>query len=266
VLPLLDREESMHRSPTSRSRTTGIGVVLSGVRREFPGHVVAVDGVSLSIAPGAFVSVLGPSGCGKSTLLRLVAGLDRPDAGSVAVDRAGQVAFVFQDALLLPWRTVLDNVALPLELARTPPEERRDAAYAALKQVGLDDASLRYPTELSGGMRMRASIARALVTRPRLLLLDEPFAALDELTRARLDDELRGLWHQNGMTVLFVTHSIFEAAYLAERAIVLSRRPARVLADRTLPFPARRTPNLRVQTEFAREVRALQEALEQSGP
>lgn len=266
----------------------GVRVRLTGIRRVFPmlddagrarggdaSGVVALDGIDLDIAPGAFVALLGPSGCGKSTLLRLVAGLDRADAGAAVVEADGgpagpggaraPIAYVFQDAHLLPWRSVLENAALPLELAGAPLEERRAAARDALAQVGLADAGDRYPAELSGGMRMRVSLARAMVTRPRLLLLDEPFAALDELTRSRLDDQLRALWAELGMTVLFVTHSITEAAYLAQRAVVLSARPARVVADRALALPDERTPALRTEPAFAREVRALHEALESGG-
>jgi len=257
-------------------------VLVSGVRRAFvgdDGEVVAIEGIDLDIAQGSFVALLGPSGCGKSTLLRMIAGLDRPDAGSIAVTRAASagagvgdasagrapIAYVFQDAHLLPWRSVLDNAALPLELSGVPGPERRAAAERALRDVGLGDAAARMPAELSGGMRMRVSLARALVTRPELLLLDEPFAALDEITRARLDDQLRALWAELGMTVIFVTHSITEAAYLAERAVVLSARPARIVADRALDLPAERGASLRVETAFAREVRALQEALERGG-
>ena len=246
-------------------------VVCTSVRRVFPGGVVAVDGVDLTIARGSFTAFLGPSGCGKSTLLRMIAGLDAPTSGTIAVGdegaRAGDrasvpVAFVFQDAHLLPWRTVLDNAALPLELAGVPRAERHDAARAVLRDVGLEGAEARVPKELSGGMRMRVSLARALVTRPRLLLLDEPFAALDELTRNRLDDHLRNLWRERGTTVIFVTHSITEAAYLAERAIVFSKRPARVVVDHTIDLPEGRAGALRGEPSFAREVRTLQEALE----
>lgn len=236
-----------------------------GVRRVFAGGVTALDGVDLTVEAGAFVALLGPSGCGKSTLLRLIAGLDRADGGEVTVEAGASVAFVFQDAHLLPWRTVLANVALPLELRGAPAGERDAAARAAIAEVGLADAEDRRPAELSGGMRMRVSLARALVTRPRLLLLDEPFAALDELTRQRLDDQLRALWLHLGMTVLFVTHSITEAAYLAERAVVFSSRPARIVADRRLALPRERDGALRTEPSFACEARALYEALEKGG-
>jgi NitT/TauT family transport system ATP-binding protein len=257
-------------------------VRIEGVRRAFEGGVVAVDGVTLTIEPGDFVALLGPSGCGKSTLLRLIAGLDRPSAGSVVLEpsRRGEaaggaggepgfarapIAYVFQDPHLLPWRSVLDNAALPLELAGIPRVARREAARVALEHVGLGDAAERIPAELSGGMRMRASLARALVTRPELLLLDEPFAALDELTRQRLDDELRALWSTLPVTVLFVTHSITEAAYLAERTVVFSPRPARIVEDRRVALPEARTAALRATEAFGRETRALLEALERGG-
>lgn len=257
------------RSPAaSAAAKPAAGVVCTAARREFGGGVVAVGGVDLTIEKGSFTAFVGPSGCGKSTLLRLIAGLDTPTSGSVlvggepAAQRRVPVAFVFQDAHLLPWRNVLDNAALPLELAGVARSERHRAARAVLADVGLGDAALRIPAELSGGMRMRVSLARALVTEPRILLLDEPFAALDELTRNRLDDRLRALWRERGTTVLFVTHSIIEAAYLAERAVVFSRRPARVVVDHTLDLPGERAAALRGEAAFAREVRKLQEALE----
>lgn len=264
---------SLHAASTPERRAPSAPVEAAGgeiraARRVFPGGVAAVDGVDLAIDKGSFTAFLGPSGCGKSTLLRMIAGLDEPTSGTIAVggERAGErrvpIAFVFQDAHLLPWRNVLDNAALPLELGGVPRAERHEAARALLGEVGLADAAARYPAELSGGMRMRVSLARALITRPRLLLLDEPFAALDELTRNRLDDRLRELWRERGTTVIFVTHSITEAAYLAERAIVFSRRPARVVKDHTLDLPAARTSALRGEASFAREVRGLQEALE----
>lgn len=240
-------------------------VALRSVRRAFVNGPVALDRFDLSIAAGEFVAVLGPSGCGKSSMLRLVAGLDRPDSGEVVVDAGperGSVGFVFQDAHLLPWRTALANVELPLELAGVARDARRRAALEALEAVELADAASRRPHELSGGMRMRVSIARALVTRPKLLLLDEPFAALDEITRQRLDERLRGLWRERGITVLFVTHSITEAAFLAERAIVLTRSPARIVLDARLELPVERTGRLRGEPSFAHEVARLYEALE----
>jgi NitT/TauT family transport system ATP-binding protein len=252
---------------------SGIGVRVEQVQRTFPGGVAALDGVELEIAPGSFVALVGPSGCGKSTLLRIIAGLDTATRGQVVLAPAsGQphgsrapIAYVFQDAHLLPWRTVLDNAALPLELSGVSRPERQASARDILAQVGLGDFTARYPAELSGGMRMRVSLARALVTRPRLLLMDEPFGALDELTRGRLDDQLRSLWHELGMTVLFVTHSLSEAAWLAERAVVFSPRPARVLLDRVMELPRQRTPALRLEPVFAREVQVLSAALEQGG-
>jgi NitT/TauT family transport system ATP-binding protein len=246
----------------------GVALALEGVHRSFrsaaEGEVEALAGIDLAVAAGSFVALLGPSGCGKSTLLRLVAGLDRPERGSVrrsGTAAGSDVAMVFQDAHLLPWRDVLANVALPLELLGRPRAEARGLAEAALGQVGLADALRRHPAELSGGMRMRVSLARALVTEPRLLLLDEPFAALDELTRMALDDELRRLWRAAGLTVLFVTHSIAEAAYLAERVVVLSRRPARVVLDHSVALPAERSAALRAEPAFAHELGVLHEAL-----
>ncbi len=238
------------------------------MRRIFPGGVVAVDDVDLDVPAGQFLALLGPSGCGKSTLLRMLAELDRPDAGSIEIDGArgrGTLSFVFQDAHLLPWRSVLDNVALPLELAGRPKAERHARAEKAIQDVGLADASSRFPGELSGGMRMRASLARAVVTEPKLLLLDEPFAALDEITRQRLDDQLRALHQARGMTVVFVTHSIAEAAYLADRAVVFSRRPARVVLDRAIDLPRDRTAPIRTEAAFARELGELSRGLERSG-
>jgi NitT/TauT family transport system ATP-binding protein len=251
-------------------------VCLSQVQRVFhspaEGRIEAVAGITLAIEPGEFVALLGPSGSGKSTLLRLVAGLDRPDSGTVALDDRdpalaprSAIGFVFQDAHLLPWRDVLGNVELPLELLGWSADARRAAARDAIERVGLGDAIRRSPSQLSGGMRMRVSLARALVIEPRLLLLDEPFAALDEITREQLDEDLRGLWAETGITVLFVTHSTVEAAFLAERAIVLTARPARVALDHRLDLPPQRTSALRADTRFARELAALQQALRRDG-
>lgn len=256
--------------PTDPRLAAGTRVSIQAVRRAFDNGVVALDGVGFVVEPGEFVAILGPSGSGKSTLLRLVAGLDHPQAGQVTVDQDREsqisnlktpVAYVFQDAHLLPWRTVLHNVALPLELMGRASNQRINSAWAAINQVGLADAVDRYPVQLSGGMRMRASLARALVTEPSLFLLDEPFAALDEITRHRLDEQLRDLWARRRMTVLFVTHSIGEAVFLANRAVVLSRRPGRVILDRAIDLPAERTQELRTTEAFARQAHALHVAL-----
>ncbi|RMG07947.1 MAG: ABC transporter ATP-binding protein [Planctomycetota bacterium] len=246
----------------------GVGLSLRGLGRAFPGGVRALEGVHFAVEPGEFVALLGPSGCGKSTLLRLVAGLDRPTAGELAWSEPpgdGALAYVFQDPHLLPWRSVLRNVALPLELRGVARREREATARAALAEVDLADWAGAYPTELSGGMRMRASLARALVTRPRLLLLDEPFAALDELTRLRLDERLRALWREQRPTVLFVTHSISEAVFLAERALVLSPRPARVVADVAVDLPPERDRRIRVTPAFGEHAARLFDLLEEHG-
>ncbi len=250
----------------SPSAPPGSSVTLRGVRQVFPGGVVALESMELEVAAGEFLAILGPSGCGKSTLLRIIAGLDRTTAGDVTIQRPeaarGGNAYVFQDAHLLPWRTVLSNAALPLELQGVGGAERREAATEALVKVGLGDALERYPAQLSGGMRMRVSLARAMVTEPTLLLLDEPFAALDEITRQRLDEQLRELWQSRRMTVIFVTHSTSEAVFLAERAVVLSKRPGRIVVDHRVALSPERIGELRATAEFARETRFIYEALE----
>lgn len=244
-----------------------------GLGHVFDDGTVALEGIDLDVAQGDFVALLGPSGCGKSTLLRLISGLESVSLGTLTVacgepatsERGARIGFVFQDAHLLPWRTVLENVVLPLELGGTPPAEARQRALACITDVELDEAARRYPDELSGGMRMRVSIARALVTDPALLLLDEPFAALDELTRQRLDERLRDLWGRRKMTVLFVTHSLSEAVFLAERAIVMSRRPGRLVLDHRVALPFEREGATRTDVAFARETAVLYEALERHG-
>ena len=254
--------QTMHRSLNTVGGA-GIPVEVRGVRHAFDDGVAVLDALTFDIPAGQFLAILGPSGCGKSTLLRLVAGLDRPCEGVIhAAAGSSGIAYVFQDSHLLPWRNALQNVALPLELMHVARGDRTEAARAALQRVGLDDAVDRYPNQLSGGMRMRVSLARAMVTQPKLLLLDEPFAALDELTRVRLDEQLRELWASTGMTVIFVTHSTTEAAFLAERAIVLSSRPARIIEDRQIQLPPDRTGSIRATPAFAAEVRTLYEALE----
>jgi NitT/TauT family transport system ATP-binding protein len=248
----------------------GVALELQGVRRMFGSEakrdqLVVIDSFDLRVDAGEFVAILGPSGCGKSTLLRMIARLAEPDAGSIRIEpdtQRFQTSFVFQDAHLLPWRTVLDNAALPLELMGVEREERHAKARATLERIGLADAQDRYPSQLSGGMRMRVSLARALVTEPRLLLLDEPFAALDEVTRFKLDLQLRELWKESGLTVVFVTHSISEAAFLANRAVVLSRRGGKIKMDRRLDLPDR-NDELRMDPRYGVEMKALLQAMEE---
>jgi len=244
----------------------GVALNLNGVRRVFENGLAVIAGMNLHIDAGEFLALLGPSGCGKSTLLRMIARLDQPNGGTIAREpegNAAQTAFVFQDAHLLPWRNVLDNAALPLELMGVPEKERQDRAMTALGHVNLLEAVARYPAQLSGGMRMRVSLARALVTEPRLLLLDEPFAALDEITRFHLDVQLRELWRTRGMTVIFVTHSIYEAAFLANRAVVMSRRGGAIKLDRKIELPDERTNELRADPRLSQEMKLLLEAIEE---
>lgn len=234
-----------------------------GAGLRFVGGVEALAGVDLRVARGELVALVGPSGCGKSTLLRLVAGLLRPTAGSLEVDglapeaarrRGGEFSLVFQSPTLLPWRTVAANAALPLELRGTPPPERRTRVAAVLELVGLADFAAALPHELSGGMRMRVALARALATQPRLLLLDEPFGALDDITRQRLNEELLALRGRDAWTALFVTHNVAEAVFLSHRVVVMSPRPGRVVAEVGVPFGFPRDPDLRGEPGFARLV------------
>jgi NitT/TauT family transport system ATP-binding protein len=208
---------------------------LSGVAKRFNSGTQALDGLSFDIAPGEFVSLLGPSGCGKSTALRLTAGLLPPDSGSIAFPAGRpETGFVFQEPTLMPWADALTNARLPLDLKSMRRDEANARAAAVLARVGLAGFERALPRELSGGMKMRVSLARALVAEPELLLLDEPFAALDEITRAQLGDDLLRLWHEDGLTVLFVTHSVSESAYLSRRVLVMTPRPGRIAADITL--------------------------------
>jgi len=249
---------------TATETVPGVALRLEGVRRVFDNQYVVIEGMDLQVDAGEFLAVLGPSGCGKSTLLRMIARLSAPDGGRLVTEpEQFQTAFVFQDAHLLPWRTVLDNAALPLELLGTGREERYLKARAVLAQVGLAEAEARYPAQLSGGMRMRVSLARALVTEPRLLLLDEPFAALDEITRFHLEVQLRELWQRRGMTVIFVTHSISEAAFLANRAVVLARRGGKIRLDRQIGLPLARTNDLRSDPRLGQEMKLLMGAMEE---
>ena len=200
------------------------------------GGTQALDGLSFEIPAGQFVSLLGPSGCGKSTALRLAAGLLEADAGAIAYPGGKpETAFVFQEPTLMPWADALTNARLPLDLKRVPRAPADDRAASALARVGLRGFERAYPRELSGGMKMRVSIARALAAQPKLLLLDEPFAALDEITRHALGDDLLRLWREDGLTVLFVTHSVGESSYLSQRVLVMTQRPGRIAADMVLP-------------------------------
>ncbi len=235
-------------------------VAVAAATKTYASGTRALAPVDLTVAPGEFVTLLGPSGCGKTTLLRMAAGLLAPTTGTVrwwgdasvpADDPARRLAMVFQSPTLMPWARVLANVRLPLDLARVPRAVGNARAREALAGVGLADTGDRYPRELSGGMQMRASIARALATAPTLLLMDEPFGALDEFTRHRLDTDLAALWRSRGLTVMFVTHSIQEAVYLSTRVVVMAARPGRVVADVAIPEPHPRTPAYRGSAAFA---------------
>ena len=238
------------------------------------GTVTALDGISLTIRPGSFLTLLGPSGCGKSTLLRVIADLVAPTAGAIRVlgdqpERARKrrdIGFVFQDAALLPWRTAIQNVSLPLEVgggnARPETKPASRSPEALLKLVGLAGWENAYPHELSGGMRQRVAIARALVSGPKLLLMDEPFGALDEITRDRLNEELLGIWESTGTTIVFVTHSIYEAVFLSQQVLVLAARPGRVRQLVPIDLPAPRRLAVRETPEFVRLAGELRRVLE----
>jgi len=246
-------------------------VIAREIDKRFSSGIEALRGVDLSIERGQFVSIVGPSGCGKSTFLRLVAGLDEPTAGTLTVDgrtpkdaRREQLdlAFIFQDATLLPWRSVARNVGLPLELReQTDPDRVRQV----IDMVGLADFADAYPAQLSGGMRMRASIARALATNPELLLLDEPFGALDEITRQRLNEELLRLWQEDRWTGLFITHNVYEAVFLSQRVLVMSARPGQLIADIAIPFDLPRDPDLRSTSEFVQIAETISHQLGEAG-
>jgi NitT/TauT family transport system ATP-binding protein len=226
---------------------------VSHVGRTFPGGVEALNDVSLNLKETDFVALLGPSGCGKSTLLRLIAGLDQPDGGSLVWDSGppspGDIGYVFQDATLLPWATAEDNVFLPLRLRGVSRDAAMPQVHAALLGVGLAGFEKARPRQLSGGMRMRVSIARALVTKPRLLLMDEPFAALDEFTRHKLQADLLDVWRQAGCTVVFVTHTVYEAAFLARRIVLMTPRPGRI--DREIASSLVTGPETRMDPAYA---------------
>lgn len=227
--------------------------------------------VNLTINQGEFVTLLGPSGCGKSTLLKMVAGLTEPSDGKLVLWRRDSrekaqvpLSFVFQEATLMPWSNVQNNVRLPLDLAGVPRAEANTRVSEALELVGLGKFAKVLPRELSGGMQMRVSITRGLVTRPKLLLMDEPFGALDEITRNKLDSDLLRLWREQGLTVVFVTHSIHEAVFLSQRVIMMAARPGRVVEDIAINEPFPRNEDFRVSPAFSRYAKQLQDSLLQA--
>jgi len=236
------------------------------VRKEFGKTVLAVEDMTLTINEGDFISLLGPSGCGKSTALRMIAGLLPITAGTISItppeEKVEQdLGFVFQEPTLMPWATVYNNVWLPLRLAGIKKDEAADRVRAALVEVGLSKFEKSYPRELSGGMKMRVSIARAMVTRPRILLMDEPFAALDEMTRMKLNNDVMRLAAEHRLTVVFVTHSVFESVYLSNRIVVMAARPGRVAADLEVAAPWPRDDNFRTSTDYVEECRRVSTTL-----
>lgn len=242
-------------------------ITLKNVRKAYARGNLCLDNIDLRIGKGEFVSIIGPSGCGKSTLLKLVSSLSPITSGSITVDgmtpaNAREImSFIFQDPTLLPWRTVEANIGLGLELEGFSRERRRKKVTELLRLVGLEKVGRKHPRELSGGMKMRVSIARALATTPQVLLLDEPFAALDEMTRDRLNEELLRLREEAGWTALFVTHSVAEAVFLSTRIVVLSANPGRVAHDISIYFPYPRGEDLRLSPEFEATVTEVSRAL-----
>ena len=237
-------------------------IAISHVNKVYSNGTVALQDMNLTIGEGEFISLVGSSGCGKSTALRLIAGLGKMNSGSIVLGEGQEkpeLAFVFQDAALMPWANVVENIRLPLKLAGVPQRDSRAAVQEAINLVGLAGFERSYPRELSGGMKMRVSIARALVTKPDIMLMDEPFGALDEMTRSKLNSDLLNLWQEKRWTVVFVTHNIYEAVYLSNRVIVMAPRPGRVVADVTIEAPYPRTEEFRTSrlcNEYCREVSA----------
>jgi NitT/TauT family transport system ATP-binding protein len=243
-------------------------VRLSAVTKRYRSGVLALGPFDLTVRPGEFVALVGPSGCGKSTALRLVAGLTEPSSGTLQIAprsaRSGSghaIGVVFQEPTLMPWSSVRGNVGLPLKLGHVPRAEIEQRVMAVLAQVGLRDFAGAMPRELSGGMKMRAALARALVTDPDILLLDEPFAALDEITRFRLNNDLLMLWRELGKTVIFVTHSVYESVYLAQRVLVMTPRPGKIAAEFRIEGREPRDDAFRMSADYAAHCRAVAEAL-----
>lgn len=242
-------------------------ITLSQVNKLFENGIYALKDLNLTINPGEFISLVGPSGCGKSTLLRIIAGLSDRSSGTIQWhDRKDQenLTFVFQEPALLPWATVRDNINLPLKLAGMPKKTADYAINEALQLVGLENFAKSYPRQLSGGMKMRVSIARALVTSPRVLLMDEPFGALDDITRTQLNVELLNLWSQQNWTIIFVTHNIYEAVYLSNRVVVMAPRPGRVVADILIDQPYPRSEAFRTSPVYAQYYQQVADELAKS--
>lgn len=244
---------------------------MNGVSKVFSNGTVALTDMTMDVGAGEFVSLLGPSGCGKSTALRIIAGLGEPSTGTIDWPSSkinarglpeGDVGFVFQEPTLMPWQTVFGNVYLPMKLRGQSKNAVRSEVMEMLSLVGLADFAEAYPRELSGGMKMRVSIARALVTKPKLLLMDEPFAALDEITRQKLNDDVLMLWKQSGVTVIFVTHSVYESAYLSNRIVVMKARPGQVYTDIALDPPEHRDESYRVSEKYRETCASVSEALQ----
>ena len=240
---------------------------LGGINKTFAGGIVALDGMSMAVNSGDFISLLGPSGCGKSTALRIMAGLSQPTSGRIdwhGGQQVGDLGVVFQEATLMPWATVADNVWLPFRLRGRSYNDAKDEVLEVLRLVGLEKFQNAYPRELSGGMRMRVSIARAMVTHPRLILMDEPFAALDEISRFKLNNDLLALKEKIGCTVVFVTHSVFESVFLSDRIVVMAARPGRVVRELTVDAPYPRTEAFRTSAEYAAHCREASDALHEA--
>ena len=240
---------------------------MSHIDKVFGGSVVALKDMNLQVNQGDFISLLGPSGCGKSTALRIIADLIHPTRGRVEWEGAhtqGELGVVFQEPTLLPWATVAQNVWLPFRLTGKPYNEVKDDVLAVLRLVGLENFLNAYPRELSGGMKMRVSIARAMVTNPRLILMDEPFAALDEITRHKLNNDLLEMKSKVGCTVIFVTHSVFESVFLSDRIVVMAPRPGRVMTELEVDAPYPRGETFRTSADYAAHARRASEALREA--
>jgi len=252
----------------SKPRPTPVIVSLANIRKAFDNGTTALDDFSLEIRQGEFVSLLGPSGCGKSSALRIIAGLSEPSAGVIDLPLEmneppeHELGFVFQEPNLMPWANVYSNVWLPLRVKGIAKSAARERVMEALETVGLQEFAEHMPSELSGGMKMRVSIARALITRPKVLLMDEPFAALDEITRFKLNNDLLRLQDSFGWTILFVTHSVFESVYLSSRVVVMAARPGRVIGEHRIEAPRPRDDGFRTSQDYSDYCRGVSQSLQ----